>query len=365
MRLSHLITALAVPGLIAGSVSSTEAANIALGKAVTASGFLKSNFESPLVVDGPPSNGSDWLAPAGATGDYVTVNLGARYDVSDVTLYNTRNFDNSSGDRGTDAYTLLMSANGDSFTQVATGNMPTDETTSETPTFANQTAQFVRFRVDSILPDTIDGNTINKKGAGLMEMQVDGTVSGVGVADAGRDAALPINGTPGTGVNIAAGKSASASGNFSGSFGGADAVTDGDTSSNPGSWALPDGDTGYVEVDLGDTHNLAGVELVNATNNGSGDTFTYDFRLQLSTDGNNYTTALDGVLPQRRDDGWQFLLDGQSARYVRFHADSFLGNGKRAGLAEMRVFEAIPEPTSLAMLGLGGLALLPRRRRLA
>ena len=68
-------------------------ANIALGKAMTRSAWFRIDWAPAHAVDGPPSNGSDWLTPNGATGEYVTVNLGALYDVGEVTLCNTRNLD--------------------------------------------------------------------------------------------------------------------------------------------------------------------------------------------------------------------------------------------------------------------------------
>jgi len=343
-RLSILTCAIAtltVTGLFSEPAS---AALVGVNTAATASDRLDDRFGSPHVNDGESAY---WLAPNESTGEYVTVNLGAKYNIDQdgITLTNTIN--GSNNDSGTENYTLLLSEDGVNFSQVASGTLA-QNTTPVTPTVASQKAQFVRFRADSFFD----------KRAGLQELEINGSLDSAGVADRGRDASLPINGTPGKGVNIALNKPVTASDSFNSPFGGPAAVTDGGTGRDE-SWALDDSTSGWAQVDLGAVHNLAGVELVNTRNDGSGDSFTYDFRLQLSTDGTTFTTVLDDVLPQRRDDGWQFLLDGQAAQYVRFQADGVI-SGKRAGLAEMRVFEVIPEPATAALVGVGGLLMLRR-----
>jgi len=58
-----------------------------------------------------------------------------------------------------------------------------------------------------------------------------------------------------------------------------------------------------------------------------------------------------------------FQFEGVWARYVKFQVDSYYGAG--GGLAEIRVFEQVPEPATLGLpsLAAAGLARYIRRRR--
>ena len=57
-------------------------------------------------------------------------------------------------------------------------------------------------------------------------------------------------------------------------------------------------------------------------------------------------------------------LNGNSARYVAVEILANNGDGSRVGLAEVAITQ-IPEPSGLALIGLGGLGLILRRRRKA
>jgi hypothetical protein len=56
-------------------------------------------------------------------------------------------------------------------------------------------------------------------------------------------------------------------------------------------------------------------------------------------------------------------LGGISARYIAIEILSNDGDANRVGLAEIAVTRVVPEPSTTALLGLGGLTLILRRRK--
>lgn len=150
--------------------------NVALGKSTTASSYYNSGsevFPDAKVVDGittdsgSPSNWSFWLSAQGANaGSWVQVDLGAAYDISHITLFDTHN--RGYYDRGTQGFTLSTSLDGVSFDQYATGAFSYSQWVNQTALDITgvDTARYVRFTVDSCW---------GCQSAGLAEMQVYGT----------------------------------------------------------------------------------------------------------------------------------------------------------------------------------------------
>jgi hypothetical protein len=77
----------------------------------------------------------------------------------------------------------------------------------------------------------------------------------------------------------------------------------------------------------------------------------------------NLTPAL-GVVVASKGAGELLTYTSVSARYVLFEVTDNHPNGDQfVGMSEVRFIEAVPEPSTTALLGLGGLALILRRRK--
>lgn len=129
----------------------------------------------------------------------------------------------------------------------------------------------------------------------------------------------------------------------------------------------------WIEFDLGQEYQLKGAYVWQTTfNNTVRQTRTFD--IDTSTDDVSYSTVLaNALLPQVTT-----LANGApathfdfgttvTARYVRFEIDGTYENpaGNQnwlGGIGEAK-FEVVPEPSSLILLGLGGLLLMNRKRR--
>ncbi|GAA5494779.1 hypothetical protein Rhal01_00943 [Rubritalea halochordaticola] len=90
-----------------------------------------------------------------------------------------------------------------------------------------------------------------------------------------------------------------------------------------------------------------------------------DFTLSFSSDNVSYTPASSVNTNFTYTTGEQSVTENisQTARYVRLSFDGDTVGGDKYSLTEIQIEgTAIPEPSSLALLGLGSLALLRRRR---
>ena len=136
--------------------------------------------------------------------------------------------------------------------------------------------------------------------------------------------------------------------------------------------------TATLIFDLGATYSLNGLRLWNYAEYWGGSTYNdrgvKDFTLSFSTNGGttfsnaqNFTAAIGGgvggsPLPNGIA-GQGFSFGGISANAVKLEITSSQGSEFSSGIAAVR-FTAVPEPSSVALLGGLGSLLLMRRRRL-
>jgi len=127
----------------------------------------------------------------------------------------------------------------------------------------------------------------------------------------------------------------------------------------------------WLNFDLLADYTLSGVSLFNTMNYGAIDSGTKDFSIQISSDGLNYSSSiLSGTLDWQNTSYQDYQFDNLvSARYVQINLNSAYVNPNtglynRVGLKEV-VINAVPEPSCLSLLSLGGLALVLNKRRRA
>lgn len=137
---------------------------------------------------------------------------------------------------------------------------------------------------------------------------------------------------------------------------------------------------GYYELvitnDSGATVNTWAVAFNSYSYNDEGRANSFNF--SYSTDGTNYTPVASGsftsggaaagspswVLGAAYSDNISATVANGGSLYLRWTGDDVSGSGSRDEFALDDVsVDAVPEPSSTALLGLGGLALLLRRRK--
>jgi hypothetical protein len=157
--------------------------------------------------------------------------------------------------------------------------------------------------------------------------------------------------TPILDTNIAEFGTVSGSGAYSSDFS-VDNVIDGSTYDYAGNyWLTPNGQTGWVMVDLLDVFQIGRIEFLNTHNRWDNDRTTKDWTIEVLDASNTRVFYTEGseadfnpavytaALPVTTID----LQNAIGGRYVKFYVDSFYGFG--GGLNELRVFESA-EPTS-------------------
>ena len=173
-------------------------------------------------------------------------------------------------------------------------------------------------------------------------------------------------------VNIASGKPATAS-----SWYASDArwepghVTDGGVMDERGTTGLLcNGTAGWVRVDLEQEYFVTEVRVLNTRNHPSGDRSTKDYRMWLtdfaSSNLGDYGTPTESAqFPDDRQNQppltwhtYDYSADPVQARYVTVSVDTWWGAS--GGIGEIEVDGFVPEPATLALLGLGGALLASR-----
>ena len=144
-------------------------------------------------------------------------------------------------------------------------------------------------------------------------------------------------------------------------------------SDNFNAWLTQTGDTDpTLTVNLGAVYDkIAGVRIFNYNSPGSFTTRgVRTTRLLQSVDGSTWTTNSLGLFTIpiasgiSSDTGTYFAFSGPvQAKFFQFDIQSNWGDATPLyGLSELQ-FEAVPEPSSVVLLGLGGLVLWRRMRR--
>jgi hypothetical protein len=155
------------------------------------------------------------------------------------------------------------------------------------------------------------------------------------------------------------------------------------------SWLTPNGNDpsdDWIEWDLGASYTLNSIQVWNVNNNGNATFSTEDVDIYFSNAASPgdpegagsanwiHYTGSEVTLPQApasNNTGFDLAtvagsaLPASAVRFVRFELNSgYHGTNTYTGIAEIQ-FDgtAIPEPSSLALIGLGGLAFFLRRRK--
>lgn len=307
-----------------------------------------------------------WLSDLGDKTGFFVVDLKDIYNLSQMKVWNYNEV-GAATTRGVQTADILVSIDGLTFTPVISGQSFTQAPgtnnyrTPDGVDFAAGTrARYIKL--------DITANHGDANYSGLSEVQVFGTFAldaehklggqyAVAAATASTQypGRLAIEAADGTGLGDP---------DFDGRL--EHNTADGDgwltTANDPNPW---------IQFDLGFVRGLGAMKVWNYNELGANDYLQRGVRtldVLISTDGSIFNLLLDDIelLPAPSDGDYDFpqIVDlmGALARYVRLDISQNWGDANHTGLAEVQFFDA-PEPTTMALLGLGGLGMLARRRR--
>lgn len=122
-------------------------------------------------------------------------------------------------------------------------------------------------------------------------------------------------------------------------------------------------ETIQLDFDLGGSYDLTATNIWGYSFFGTSNSAS-DITVAYSTDGINFSASENITLTSATRETTA-LTSLVGTTHVRFTLTDNLGAGNRVGLGEVQFdgVAAVPEPSSTALLGLGGLALLLRRRK--
>lgn len=135
--------------------------------------------------------------------------------------------------------------------------------------------------------------------------------------------------------------------------------------------------TTTISYDLGAVYDLAQIEVLNTSNTAWNDRETNSFTIATSTDGGTTFGAESAAIAlQDYTAGFQTIaITDTGVTDVRLTVTNLtdvntgeqgpstgVGSDRAVGLNEVRFYEAIPEPSTAVLFGLGSVFLLRRRR---
>jgi len=141
-------------------------------------------------------------------------------------------------------------------------------------------------------------------------------------------------------------------------------IADGGSAYNWNFWLTPNGRTGWAQIDLSKEYSIGKIEFLNTHNRWYNDRTTRNWTIEILNSSLISMFTISGSEPDLNMSSWTDPIPPKvldltmpvTGRYVKFYVNSYWGSS--GGLNELRVYEAIPEPSTFFMLGAGLLGLI-------